>query len=624
MKILLLLCVTFIFLSGSCLSQNIQSPAIHLFKIRKNNKYGYIDSDGNIVIKPSYLSAGEFAAGLAPARETGDYGYIDKSGRFVIAPQFDYATPFSEGLALVFKDAHPFYINTAGEKILDCPFAFASPFRHGLAFVGTLSGHMGVINKAGKLVVDTLYEDITQFNEGLAVVTKAEEETGVVDSAGNMIVPLKHYPFIGNMHNGYFRVSLYKKEDSANTNGSKEGFLNRKGALLFSVGHEKFSLLFSNVCDGMIQVFLEGLPAPYTGKRAVGFLDTTGKPIVNDPNIEDATDFCNNRAFIQYRDKSCVIINTKGDVVSKRVYEDATGFHQGYAGVKTGGKWGVIDTNETFILNPAFEDIREIKDSLVFFKEGKKYGIITLDGHTIIKPVMDVYWGSFDNGVLECTIDEKDALINKRGKIIWQEEKNYQPGDKEDMNTDIVGPIAYSAGLDDSGNNIGKEHPFPPGQLSVTVDTNLKGTYTDYRNMCNGITVFVANRTNQAQSFVSCMSTIYMNVQALDKNGRWRDIEYTPGSFCGNAYFDVTLSPGRYWTFITPVYTGSFKTKLRIKLSYTDPDDNEDTEEPKKELTVYSNEYEGHINPGQLWHRRKDIQNYTPEVLIGPYNEHND
>jgi len=77
--------------------------------------WGYIDKQGNYVIKPRFAMASPFKDGLAcvalwyrgPGSLERDelnlhclrYGYIDKTGRFVIPPIFTHAYSFSEGLA---------------------------------------------------------------------------------------------------------------------------------------------------------------------------------------------------------------------------------------------------------------------------------------------------------------------------------------------------------------------------------------------------------------------------------------------------------------------------------------------------------------------------------------------
>jgi hypothetical protein len=80
---------------------------------RRNLRWGYVDGSGREVIPMQFLSAGDFAEGLAPVnvgRESsrgesslcglpGNYGYIDKTGAFVIKPRFTHASRFQNGRA---------------------------------------------------------------------------------------------------------------------------------------------------------------------------------------------------------------------------------------------------------------------------------------------------------------------------------------------------------------------------------------------------------------------------------------------------------------------------------------------------------------------------------------------
>lgn len=67
----------------------------------KNEKFGYIDESGNIVIEPQYKKAWYFSEGLAWVEIEGKYGYIDKSGKVVIDAQYDEAKNFKDGSAKV-------------------------------------------------------------------------------------------------------------------------------------------------------------------------------------------------------------------------------------------------------------------------------------------------------------------------------------------------------------------------------------------------------------------------------------------------------------------------------------------------------------------------------------------
>ena len=75
-----------------------------LFRIVQNDRVGYIDDKGKIVIKPIFLNGEDFSEGLAAVRQNGFYGFINEEGVFIIPPQYDLATSFTNGLAVVYKN----------------------------------------------------------------------------------------------------------------------------------------------------------------------------------------------------------------------------------------------------------------------------------------------------------------------------------------------------------------------------------------------------------------------------------------------------------------------------------------------------------------------------------------
>ncbi len=83
-------------------------------------KWGYINSDGEIVIECIYTEAYEFKNGRARVcNSNGLYGYIDESGYLIIPCVYDEASDFyGDGTALVsYEQPHTFWINTSGVKV---------------------------------------------------------------------------------------------------------------------------------------------------------------------------------------------------------------------------------------------------------------------------------------------------------------------------------------------------------------------------------------------------------------------------------------------------------------------------------------------------------------------------
>lgn len=77
-----------------------------LAPVLSDNKIGFIDKTGRVVIAPQFRETRGFSEGLAAVKIIGSdgqyvWGYIDLTGKFVIAPQFTEAQTFAGGLASV-------------------------------------------------------------------------------------------------------------------------------------------------------------------------------------------------------------------------------------------------------------------------------------------------------------------------------------------------------------------------------------------------------------------------------------------------------------------------------------------------------------------------------------------
>lgn len=118
-----------------------------------------------------------------------------------------------------------------------------------------------------------------------------------------------------------------------------------------------------------------------------------------------------------------------------------------------------------------------------------------------------------------------------------------------------------------------------------------------------GLRLLLVNCTKREAAFPATDSQLSIVQEAKDAKGKWRPIEYLATSWCGNSEHRVFLPAGHYWEFAAPTYTGSMKTKLRFVL--------------RGKKSLYSNEFDGSINPGQFSERR-----YMPTGGIAdPYDE---
>ena len=72
--------------------------------VQKDGKYGFINKEGEEVIKPIYDNACYFSEGLARVRKDDKWGFINKEGKEVVKPVYDALFTLGEGTVFVQKE----------------------------------------------------------------------------------------------------------------------------------------------------------------------------------------------------------------------------------------------------------------------------------------------------------------------------------------------------------------------------------------------------------------------------------------------------------------------------------------------------------------------------------------
>ncbi len=173
--------------------------------IRFKGLWGFIDKTGKQVVPAVYDMAQEFSEGLAAVQVKGKWGFVDKTGHFIIKPQFSYVGGFSEGLSLARlrlpdyrvedcgSDCKYGYIDTKGNWIVAPAYTYAKDFSNGLAAVSEFKDGenvYGFVNTSGSLVIPLQYGNAWSFKNGLAYVSKSG--VGVyIDKAGRVVLTTK-------------------------------------------------------------------------------------------------------------------------------------------------------------------------------------------------------------------------------------------------------------------------------------------------------------------------------------------------------------------------------------------------------------------------------------------------
>lgn len=178
--------ISLLFILSISILQSLSAQEPQLF-LDAAGKYGYKDSNGNIVIRPVFENAWPFHEGFAVVRQNGKYGYIDEDGWVIIPTQYDGAGHFSEGLAHVKKNKKIGFIDQEGSNIIPLQFDDVyGVFSEGLIAVN-INKKWGFIDNTGRFVISAQFDEVRPFDNGLAWVKKDNQE-GYIDRWGNRYV----------------------------------------------------------------------------------------------------------------------------------------------------------------------------------------------------------------------------------------------------------------------------------------------------------------------------------------------------------------------------------------------------------------------------------------------------
>lgn len=158
------------YISGRSFSEGLAAVGVQ-DKKRSTVAYGYIDTQGNMKIKPQFARAYSFSEGLAKvcvgeSINSFSIGYIDQSGVYRIGPNLKDSyeeTLFSEGLAPV-DEGTGGYMDKDGRFSIGPVIASgndnyvrqnkAGEFRDGIAKISLSDGRIGYIDRTGKYIWD--------------------------------------------------------------------------------------------------------------------------------------------------------------------------------------------------------------------------------------------------------------------------------------------------------------------------------------------------------------------------------------------------------------------------------------------------------------------------------------
>lgn len=270
-------------------------------KVTLNNKAGFINRDGQLVIKARFDDAGRFSEGLAPVEINGKWGYINKAGAVVIPLKFDWALGFYEGRALVMIKDKWGYIDAKGLVVVAPRFDEAGSFSEGVARVCIYDENYkwGFIDKAGNWVLKPIYDSpVEDFHRGRAPVSKdIGMNNGVVIDKFYVDIKGRSYPEPepDERFEDFDGIDPFFEGLAAFMRDYKYGFVNRQGNIVIAPQFQ-IAGFFS---EGLAPVEID---KGQNYRASWGYIDSKGKLVIN-PQFDWAWEFSEGRGLVAVGDK---------------------------------------------------------------------------------------------------------------------------------------------------------------------------------------------------------------------------------------------------------------------------------------------------------------------------------
>lgn len=528
--------IRFIILLGLLVTVNLSFAQDLKVKADQKGRYGYEDSQGNIVVPCKYEVVFPFYNGVGKVGMGNKYGMVNTEGKEMIPIKYDEITKWSDELFRVKSGNKYGLISNMGKIVVKPLYSFISRLNHaGKALLlsggkekkGVITGaKMGLINFDGTIIVDAKkYDLLCEFDAAsgrpdknaatkisLTDTLKTDcsyiscftgKKNIVLDCNGNAVTPLtdKALYLIPTSEMSAFSIQNGNKKTSGYWDivAKKKILLSDNVKSIVACNCNPFTKNIAKVDD----------PLSHTSY----FVDKQGKKISDEYS---RTKYKGGYWIAYDNDKNCALLCEDGHFVyAKGKYQDIR-----FPDTKENGtmlfpakqtdKWGLVDLQGNAVVSFEYDDLDTPSSGWSWATKNQKHGIIDVNGKNIVPFDYDdivkcetgnpnnvwvckedqVYY-NFDIGSQRIVGEGMRVATNFQNGLAWVvpqaleiEENAIFSGLKELYNIKIASKIPTSFGIlvDTNGNRM-SHIPVPQAMFPIISNAIMKnGGHLTYSN----------------------------------------------------------------------------------------------------------------------------------------------
>lgn len=605
---------------------------------------------------------------LLPVKEGNLWGYKNWQNEWVIEPQYHAAFEFSDGIATVRLNGYYQFIDENGQRLNDdlMAYDFAHPYHDERCIAHIDEGYV-LLNEDLEIITDGAYDLLS--NHGKFYLACRENEYFILDSDGEEIdgpftgqfvqLPADDRYLLNIMIDGEWRMQLKSTDGEALLETLESHHGHSEDHLITMDYQEGYPMLHVYTMDGDKLFDISGRTFDVNNVEFYGFpmiiekyerqaespneLYNLPKRYVTVSSRAKVTELSSEWTFIsplqnkrcigQHTDGGLYLLDEDGEVVNKNMFSDfrLQQFHHtqllsnGTDIARTSDGWALIDEDGNTLLTCPSEDIDQLRNyipergmAIFTHPENNRHFLIWVLESNQVFGVYDHISLAYSNEFIMVQNEHYMEYISRDGKRISHPKSMISGPMNIDAKMDAVVHVSSPPlkGLNALGGWASSQNTFTP----FTAPSPSSGNHVlisdpefneGYPYSTSRLVEFInlSSDTIIASAQDSRLNSV---IEAKNEDGEWVSIQTYRSSWCGNSYHHVYLPPGNEWTWRIPEFEGGLKTELRVAIYNVMTWENGEYSEP---FNLYSEPYEGSINPAQLW---REIQ-YSQQGLMHPY-----
>jgi WG containing repeat len=362
-----------------------------LFKVKTFKKMGLITLDGTVKLPVLYDAIEATKSGLFRIRLEERWGLIDSLGNVKFEAEFISISDFDNAGTAYANDEKGIHLINAKEFTITRGYASVSEVnQYGVATVRDGENKLyGLINAKLETVVKPTYFSLGTFNQyGLAEACLAANLCGFIDPTGKDIIPLT-YDNAGDFSKQGF-VVMKGTEKNCSERCNYEVILDKTGKTIMPKALKNAHKIRYEIQDSVFSEKYISVKVTEGSDAGFQLINKINLSIVNSTAYKNITPYdIYGIMRVANFDNAWGLIDSTGKVVAKCTYQEIKRPQENYYPTRDDkGKWGFIDKKGKPQIPFEYDEVRNFRKGYTIVQKGKdKFGIINRFNAKIVPAV---------------------------------------------------------------------------------------------------------------------------------------------------------------------------------------------------------------------------------------------